>query len=295
MNTCTSIGIRNILFPTDFSNESIQAVEFVRRLQHRFGAKVDVAHVVDLFPFSLGSDPAAVSKIEEIRSAGNAHVREFMQAQQLEGDGFHPALLSGEVSFAVDEFTREHATDLIVLGSRGDVGISRLFEGSMAEEIFRTTRCPVLVVGPKAGTVQNSDAFHHLFFPTDLSPLSKAAVPYIEFLLVENPLAGVSLAHFLERDPGSPYEQHKLRLDAERELTKMITPSLRDRIRDIAVEFCSPEEGMIEMARGLPADLMVLGVRYGGSFTRAATHDLCSITHHIIAQAPCPVLTVRSR
>jgi nucleotide-binding universal stress UspA family protein len=39
---------------------------------------------------------------------------------------------------------------------------------------------------------------------------------------------------------------------------------------------------------------MVLGVRSGGSFTRAATHGLFSTAARVISQIRCPVLTIRT-
>jgi nucleotide-binding universal stress UspA family protein len=293
MSTCTSIGIRNILFPTDFSDESVQALKFARRLQGHYNANVHMVHVLDLFPFSLGSDPASLIKTKEITSEGSRRLQEFIEAQGLREEPFKSALMTGEISVAIEEFTKKHGIDLIILGSRGDVGLTRLFEGSMAEEIFRTALCPVLIVGPNAASAEQAETFNHLFFPSDLSSFSKAAVPYVEFLLTENSGARVSLAHFLEHDPGTAYDRHKLRHDAERELTSMFSPVLRRQIQDVAVEFCSPADGMIGMARGLATDLLILGVRQGGSFTRAATHGLCSMTHQIVSLAPCPILTVR--
>jgi nucleotide-binding universal stress UspA family protein len=49
-----------------------------------------------------------------------------------------------------------------------------------------------------------------------------------------------------------------------------------------------------DLSRHSRADLILLGVRAGGPFTRAATHGRPSITHQIIRSAPYPVITVRS-
>lgn len=294
MSTCIRIGIQRILFPTDFSDESVQAVEFVRKLQRHYKATVHVVHVLDSLPFSLSSDPSAAARIKELSESARKQMHGFTEAHGLKGDSFKPGFLNGEVSLALEEFTRQQEIDLIVLGSRGQMGMSRLFEGSMAEEIFRTALCPVIVIGPKARLAENSETFDRLLFPTDLGPRSRAAAPYVEFLLTDNPRATVSLAHFLDHVAGTPYERYTMRLEAENELKNMIPSDLRGQISDAAVEFCSPAEGMIEMAKGFCADLMILGVRSGGSFTRAATHGWCSMTQQIVSRAPCAILTIRS-
>jgi nucleotide-binding universal stress UspA family protein len=294
MSNSAAISIRSLLLPTDFSDESAQAISCAQGLQRRYRAGVYVVHVLDLLPFSLSSEPAAVAKVEGIRRAGSERLEQFMQTHQLERDNFKPVLLAGEASSAVDQFVLEHEVDLIVVGSRGDVGVRRLFDGSMAEEIFRSAQCPVMVVGPAVQTSGERGVFNHLFFPTDLGRSSRAAVAYLELLLRGNSQARVSLAHFLEQDPGTPYQRHKARERARLELTNMIPPDLRSQIENLVVEFCTPAEGMLELANGVTADLLLLGVRHGGSFLRASTHGLFSITHHIVSGAPCPVLTVRA-
>jgi nucleotide-binding universal stress UspA family protein len=44
------------------------------------------------------------------------------------------------------QFADEHDVDLIVMGSHGRTGLSRLILGSVAEGVMRKASCPVLVV-----------------------------------------------------------------------------------------------------------------------------------------------------
>jgi nucleotide-binding universal stress UspA family protein len=44
------------------------------------------------------------------------------------------------------QFAGEEAVDLIVMGSHGRTGISRLLMGSVAEAVMRKAPCPVLIV-----------------------------------------------------------------------------------------------------------------------------------------------------
>ncbi len=289
----TEIAISNVLLATDFSAESAQAVDYARRFCSRQNAKLFVVHVMDVFPFVLSADHAAKARIEEIRDNAEAQMKHFVRANNLEQTKIEPHLIEGETSEALEKFIREHEIDLVVLGSRGDTGISRLFEGSMAEEVFRTAQCPVMVVGPKASMLPETVMFSRLLFATDLSPFSRIALPYVEFLLQENPSARLTLAHFLEQEADNVNERHQSRRNIEHQLTEMVDPEFRDQIADAVVETCVAPEGMVKMAEGLDADLLVLGVRSGGAFTRAATHGLHSIAPRVISEISCPVLTVR--
>lgn len=293
MSSCdVKTAISNVVLATDFSEESAQAAECAQGLAANYNAHVHVVNVMDLFPFSLRNDNEATARREQIKATAEERMKEFVCSYRLQGKQFDTAFLSGEPCAAIEKFTREHGIDLIVLGSRGDAGLHRLFEGSIAEEIFRTALCPVMVVGPKAR--MHEGMLNHLLFATDMGRVSRAAVPYLEFLLSANTAAKVLLAHFLEKEERNVYTRYQLRRSRERELAEMLGPEFRSQIADVAVEVCSPTDGMLTMAEELAADLLVLGVRSGGSFTKASTHALLSIAPRVIAEALCPVLTVRA-
>lgn len=286
------IAISNVLLATDFSQESAQAVECAQKLAENYNARIHVVHVMDLFPFSLRDDDEAAARIAQIKMTAEERMQEFVHSHRAQGKKFDSALLSGEPFAAIEKFTVEHGIDLIVLGSRGDAGLRRVFEGSMAEEIFRTALCPVLVIGPKARV--HEGMLNHLLFATDMGRISRTAVPYLEFLLSANTAAKVILAHFLEKEERNVYTRHQLRRMREQELEEMLGPEFRPQIADVAVEACAPEDGMLTMIEELAADLLVLGVRSGGAFTRAATHAPFSIAPRVISEALCPVLTIRA-
>jgi nucleotide-binding universal stress UspA family protein len=289
----TRAAIRNVLFAADFSEESAHAVNYVRRLHEAYNAKIFVVHVADLFPYSLSQEPSAREKAALIRSQAETRLRDFMLAHAFERNQFETAVLSGEVFQAIESFADTHDIDLIVLGSRGDLGLNRLFLGSTAEEIFRTARCPVLTVGPHALPPRKGALFNQLLFATDLSSHSNAAVPYLEYLLTRNPSARLTLLHVLQ------HVEHALEQQIgvpaiEVQVTELIAPDLRHQIAGIVVKPGEPDLTIAKTAASIEADLLVLGVRYGGSFLRAATHGFSSITNTVINKAPCPVLTIRS-
>jgi len=290
----TGITISRVLLATDFSAESVQAVDCARRICNQHDAKLFLVHAMDVFPFALKDDHTARARIQEIRDKAEAQMQQFVRENDLEQARVEQSLIEGEPSTAIEKFICEHAIDLVILGSRGDTGISRLFEGSMAEEMFRTAQCPVMIIGPKVKPQSDVPMFSRVLFATDLSRFSRSALPYVECLLEENPSARLTLAHFLEPAVANVYERHQLRRWLEGQLREMVGTEFRSQIEDVVVESGSPHEGMLKMAEGLHADLLVLGVRSGGAFTRAATHGLCSTAIRVVSEIPCPVLTVRT-
>lgn len=290
--TAAGTFIRNVLFATDFSEESAHATEYVRRLQYGYQAKLFAVYVADVFPFSLSKEASALEKTALIRSQAETRLRDFMLLHRFERKSFEPVILSGEVFDAIDRFAEEHLIDLIVLGSRGDLGLNRLFLGSAAEEIFRSARCPVLTIGPGAAAPKE-DRFQQLLFATDLSPHSRAAVPLLEQMLSQDSSTRLTLLHVMPQVT-HPLEQHLRIPETEAELRGLFARDLHSQIVRVLVEPGEPAELIPQTACAIGADLLVLGVRYGGSFLRAATHGISSVTNVLVSKSPCPLLTVRS-
>jgi len=288
------IAIKNILFPTDFSEESEQGIDYARSLAHAYQAKVHVGNVADLFPYSLSDAPEAGKKKAEILYKSEAQLKDFMLTHRLDPRHFVPALLTGEIFAAVEDFAKEKHIDLIILGSRGDVGLRRLFQGSAAEEIFRTAHCPVLVAGPEIRAPGRDGLFNQILYASDLSAASRSALPHLEFLLESNPRSSVTLACFMASEESNILHRYQTRRAIERELRGLLAPAFQHQIADVIVETAAAGQAMTEVAADLPADLLVLGVRQGGAFVRAATHGWSSLACQVIQRASCPVLTVRS-
>lgn len=294
MEACrTNVALRNVLFATDFSEESAHAVPYLQSLRQAYGTEIHAVHVVDVFPYPLSDAAALAERAVHVREQAEVRLRDFMLAQGFERKQFQAAVLTGEIFEAVDSFVGAHHIDLIVLGSRGDLGIGRMFLGSTAEEIFRSAKCPVITIGPRASAPRPSGVFDRLLFATDLSRHSAAAVPYLEWLLEQNPSSTVTMLHVL------PHQEHALEQQLalsriEEQVLSLIAPELRGQVAGVIVKPGEPALAMVRAAAQIEADLLVLGLRYGGSFLRASTHSLWSLTAEVIGKAPCPVLTVRS-
>jgi len=268
-------------------------MEYVRSLQTGYHAKLFAVHVADVFPFPLTKEPSAVEKAGLIRAQAETRLRDFMLLHRFELKSFEPVVLSGEVFDAINGFIAAHNIDLIVLGSRGDLGLNRLFLGSAAEEVFRSARCPVLTIGPQALAPHKDGRFHQLLFATDLSPHSKAAVPLLEQILSRDSSTGLTVLHVLPH-VAHPLEQHLRTPEIEAELRDLLARDLHDQIVWVIIEPGEPAQVIPQAACAVGADLLVLGVRYGGSFLRAATHGISSLTNILVSKSPCPLLTIRS-
>ena len=286
------VRVKNILVATDFSDAAAHAVPCVRTLAKQYGSQIFVCHILD--PLTQYAQQSG-SGIDMHRKSAEFKVYEWCQANGLQQREYKPLFMTGEPSDAIQKIIKKEHIDLVVLGTRGAEGIGRVVWGSMAEEIFRDVECPVLVVGPQTkpkrrGTLK----IECILYPSDLSPNSRAAAPYVSSLIREFG-AEVVLLHLLHPDIQSPSERQRMRDRLEPSLRHLLPKSNAGHIRKAVVEYGSTPETIVEFAKTERADLIVLGVRGGGAFSRAATHVPWAIAHKVIANSPCPVLTIRAK
>lgn len=135
----------DILIATDGSDVSLKATEHGVDIAGKYGARVHALHVVNvgrLETMSLDVEGAQ----EELREAGQAHVRAVVDAAEdagLEADG---DVVTGHPSEQIVEYAEDNGIDLIVMGTHGRSGLSRVL-GSVAERVVRNSPVPVHVVG----------------------------------------------------------------------------------------------------------------------------------------------------
>ncbi len=69
------------------------------------------------------------------------------------------AATGGDPAQEILRYAARHPIDLVVLGTHGRTGLSRILLGSVAERVLRGARCPVLVV--PAASVETAPAASH--------------------------------------------------------------------------------------------------------------------------------------
>ena len=67
------------------------------------------------------------------------------------------------------ELAKAEAVDLIIMATRGKVGLSRLFLGSVTEQVIRNAPCPVLAIPPHPGVAVGESDNEDRFEPVKVS------------------------------------------------------------------------------------------------------------------------------
>lgn len=141
-----------ILVPTDFSEYSDRALEQALDISKQYHSKVFLLHVIheerdDSVPgdFGLG--------YERWRSSKDRHRAETEEKMQNQLDKFPQAkdvevITNVRWGVSYDEILKEgkeKGIDLIVIASLGKKGIAKYLIGSVARNVLRSSKCPVLL------------------------------------------------------------------------------------------------------------------------------------------------------
>ena len=141
-------GPTRIAIAIDDSEQARWAASLGMRLAESFNATAILIHVVpDVaeFPPTYGIAPQ-VTVQATVRSAGEAFLARFVLPEG-EKVPIERVLSEGSSSREIVTAARENDADLIVIGTHGRRGLSRLILGSTAEAVLRHAHCPVLCVG----------------------------------------------------------------------------------------------------------------------------------------------------
>jgi len=138
--------IEHILVPTDFAPASASALELAVQMARAFQAKVTLLHVWELPIYPYMDFMLNSSVITEVEDAATKGLAVALQELQKQMPAAQSKLKTGLPWQGILDACDELGVDLVVMGTHGRHGLSRLTLGSMAEKVVRLSKVPVLTV-----------------------------------------------------------------------------------------------------------------------------------------------------
>ncbi len=142
--------IRQILVPIDFSEPSRAALDYAAQLARPLGAAIDLLHIWEVPTFVPAGGVAGfgnASLFEMLKKGAEEALNKFVdEASKRDITVRFAKTEPGSPAYRITEFAREGGYDLIVVGTHGRTGLSRVLVGSVAENVVRHAHCPVLAV-----------------------------------------------------------------------------------------------------------------------------------------------------
>jgi nucleotide-binding universal stress UspA family protein len=137
------LPIRKILHPTDFSEPSRAAFAFACSLARDYSAELIILHVYRP-PAAFAPDGIAVGAPVEDPYEPRAQLAQLRPTDPRVKFEHH--VIEGEPADEILKAAKGQGIDVIVMGTHGNTGLTRLLMGSVAENVSRKATCPVLTL-----------------------------------------------------------------------------------------------------------------------------------------------------
>jgi nucleotide-binding universal stress UspA family protein len=251
--------------------------------------RLTAVHAVDPFQYRFGPQESSNLRRQQAWASAQESMARWLQAGKF--CDASATVIEGEAAPAIAEFVTSNGADLIVVGTSGRRHANRLLLGSVAEEIFREIKCPVVVLGPKTRP-RKRRAVPRFVFATDLEPHSLAALSQLSKLCTRFH-SDVAVVRAVPLHTECAGERNRLRKEARERFEAAADQNLKRHTRKISVVFAPPVKAIPVFANRFGADAIVMGIRSGGELSRATTHIPWTLAHRVITEAKCPVITIR--
>jgi nucleotide-binding universal stress UspA family protein len=285
--------IGTILLATDFSQGSRLALDYAVSLANTLKAKLLIVNA-----FELGPEASNVENVDHIpsrtRRDAEARLHAFVAGSDRAGISAESVLVEGPVQDAILRAVGEFKADLLVLGTQGiHRGLDHLLIGSNTEGLMLRSPRPMLTVGPRVlAGVDLSSPFKKVVYISNLRPASAAAAP---FALAISQTLGIDIEVY--QVVKAPIEGKKAA--PPKGLLEEYCSRLSKLMPDVKEEWCNPEfqigrviapQAVLEKSQD-PSVLMIVGVPEASLLVR---HLRTSYPYRLLANAACPIITVRS-
>ena len=292
--------LRRILAATDFSVVAEAAVEQAARLAAAAGAELRLVHAESYAEAAQTAAALEPATMEALRAQALRQLEQSAAELRRRGLVVTTFVEHGQPSVVLLGEAAAWGADLLVAGTRGLGGVRRLLLGSTARLLAERAACPVLIVhGP---TPERHDTRRRVLVATDFSADARGAVRRAVELLGLGSHDTVVLTHALHApamvgSATAPFDlaevqtlvRHEARAELDREADGLRAAGL-----EVKVQLLDgvPPETLVDAARDLDADFVVVGTRGRTGLSRLL---LGSTAERVLQLASCPVLVVPSR
>jgi nucleotide-binding universal stress UspA family protein len=141
----------NVLFATDGTTASVDAIEGALRLLPLKAAKVHVVAVANplgVLPAFDGMASSAMLIVDQLEQAARADLVAARGVLLAAGIDATTEELEGDPATSILDAARRFGADLIVLGSHGKGALARFFVGSVSDRVSHQWPGAVLIIHP---------------------------------------------------------------------------------------------------------------------------------------------------
>ena len=141
------LPLKKILWPTDFSDASLEALEPAIELARQFAAEFWIIHVVEPFPAVVAHLETDISDYEQKQLNFAKKALKKIIEKRIDKDIQVNQIVSiGAPHEEIVKVSEKELINIIVIATHGETAFHKFVFGSVAEKVIRLSSRPVLVI-----------------------------------------------------------------------------------------------------------------------------------------------------
>ncbi|HMQ68911.1 MAG TPA: universal stress protein [Ignavibacteria bacterium] len=277
--------MKAILVPIDFSKCSLDALKFAAFTAKRSGAKIHLISIIEKQNYYfLGSDPIVIPP--ELIYSNNAHdeklkneirsrLDKITRSAYLKDIPVEYKIGTGlKVFKCIEEYSRISKSDMIIMGSSGAHGITKILIGSNAERVSRFSKIPVLIMNHSIRNIKT------IIFASDFEKEAYRVFPFVqEFAKVYD-----SEIHLLKVNIFTHYNNA-----GDIALLKKFNKKFNSNYKEVVFESSTIASGIHKYADKINSSMIAIGTHGKKGLIRLLFEN---VSEETIRYSAKPVLTV---
>ena len=278
--------LQHILFPVDFSPSCVAMAAYVKRATAIFKAQVTLIHVSDLA--SHNGFELYARRPDEIAEDHRALARDKLELflhSDFPSSSCSRLLLAGDPGSVIVETANKRKFDLIIMPTHAG-RLRRMLLGSTTAKVLSGADCPVLTTEHGATGAPRPLEHRHWVCGIGLSGDSERVLCYAKNASLAAG-AKLSVIHVIQASKvasttGEPSQEEQRARERIAELQSAIGSNA-----SVRIAFGTVGGSLLQEVRQLSGDVLVIGRSFHGASGR-----LEELTHSLIRDSPCPVVSV---
>jgi len=145
------VQIKKILWPTDFSEPSYEALKVAKQMAQHFNAELYLVHVITpLPPFAPPPKDRpsfdVASYVENLRISAEKSLQIVIDKKIRNKLKTRSVILHGDAAGEITRIANKKKIDLIIIASHGTTGWERNLVGSVTEKLVRICTTPIQII-----------------------------------------------------------------------------------------------------------------------------------------------------
>ncbi len=285
------ISIKKILWATDFSRESLSALDYALFFREKFNAKLMAIHVIPTLP-SLIYDDAFIDSNEmelnflRITKAATKKIKAIEKRKNIKFDKI--IVNDGAAYEKIIESVKENNIDMIFLGKKSHPLWEKLLIGSTANRLIHHCNIPMFLSSKKKRNMEFSD----ILVPVDLEPIMERELRWAEHLARKFDSV-IDVIHVMEL-----YE-YEFPFEVLEKLVQKLSKRLDNSLKDVKatakhtiIKAINAADAIVEYAKKKKSDLIITATHSRSGLSK---FFMGSVSEKIVSRSQSPVLLLPNR